>query len=348
MDLPTLWFILLAVLWIGYLGLEGFDFGVGMFLRGFVRGGADQQEAERRVLINTIGPVWDGNEVWVITAVGATFAAFPEWYATALSAYYVPLVVILIALIGRGVAFEYRGKSDSTTWKRRWDLVIFAGSVVPAFLWGVLLAGFVHGLPLNANHDMTGGMLAIFTPFTALGGVVTVVLSVLHGAHYLALKTRGDIRHRARKLAIRLAMPTVVIVAGFLWWVITHGMPRRLDAELPGGSMLWLAVVAALVAVASIVVALVVGRNGREGWAFIASFVTIAMVGATMFASLYPAVLPSTGDPAHALTITNASSSETALTLMTWVAAVSVPIILTYQGWVYWTFRRRIGVGDIP
>ncbi|MGH8828760.1 MAG: cytochrome d ubiquinol oxidase subunit II, partial [Jiangellaceae bacterium] len=209
MELSTLWFVLVAVLWTGYLTLEGFDFGVGILTKGLARG-----EKERRVLINTIGPVWDGNEVWMITAVGATFAAFPEWYATAWSAYYIPLVVILFALICRGLAFEYRAKHDSDSWRRRWDRVIFWGSLVPIFLWGVLLSGFAKGLPLDANHDFVGGLGDIVTPYTLLGGIVTTVLAVLHGAHYIGLKTVGDIRLRARRLATRLVAPAGVVTAG--------------------------------------------------------------------------------------------------------------------------------------
>ncbi|HEY9409180.1 MAG TPA: cytochrome d ubiquinol oxidase subunit II [Jiangellaceae bacterium] len=334
MELSTLWFVLVAVLWIGYLALEGFDFGVGILTRGFAHG-----EKERRVLINTIGPVWDGNEVWVITAVGATFAAFPEWYATAWSAYYLPLVLILLALIVRGLAFEYRAKHDSDAWRRRWDLVIFVGSVVPAFVWGVLLAGFAQGLPLDARHDFVGGLGDIVTPYTLLGGVATLALSIVHGAHYIAVKTVGEIRQRAGRLAMRLVPPVAVVLAAFLAWTVA----RRGD-----GSLTWLAGVAAVLAVVAVAGSGAAGGRGREGWAFVATFAAIVLTGATLFAALYPDVLPSTLDVADSLTVANASSSDYTLMIMSWLALLFVPMVLAYQSWVYWTFRRRIGVQHIP
>ncbi|WP_166355860.1 cytochrome d ubiquinol oxidase subunit II [Phytoactinopolyspora limicola] len=333
MDLATVWFVLVAVLWVGYLALEGFDFGVGMLTRGFARG-----DRERRVLINTIGPVWDGNEVWMITAVGATFAAFPEWYATAWAAYYAPLVVILMSLIVRGLAFEYRAKHDTERWRRWWDRAIFWGSAVPAFTWGVLLAGFVQGLPLDGRHDFTGGLADIVTPYTMLGGAVTVVLSLLHGAHYVALKTVGDIRLRARALAGRLAAPVALLAAGFAGWTL-------LDRD--GGPMSWLAWLGGV----GLVVALIAGRAAivqrSEGWAFTASFTAMVFFGVVLFASLYPNVLPSTTD-VGGLTIANAASSDYTLTVITWVAVPFVPLVVAYQTWVYWMFRRRIGVQHIP
>ncbi|TDD98860.1 cytochrome d ubiquinol oxidase subunit II [Jiangella asiatica] len=332
MELSTLWFVLIAVLWIGYLALEGFDFGVGMLTRRFAR-----DDRERRVLINTIGPVWDGNEVWVITSVGATFAAFPEWYATAWSAYYLPLLVLLLALIGRGVAFEYRAKGDTETWRRRWDLLIFAGSTVPAFAWGVLLAGFVQGLPLDADHDFTGGLGDVLTPYTLLGGVLTVTLSLLHGAHYVALKTVGDIRDRAGRLARWLALPVGALVAAFLGWTLV----RDDDPS-------WLATAFAVAAVAALVLGAAAIGRAREGWAFVATFAAVVATAATLFAALFPDVLPSTLAAADGLTTANASSSDYTLTVMTWVAVPFLPAVLAYQSWVYWMFRRRIGVQHIP
>lgn len=332
MELSTLWFLLIAVLWIGYLALEGFDFGVGMLTRRFAR-----DDTERRVLINTIGPVWDGNEVWVITAVGATFAAFPEWYATAWSAYYLPLVLILLTLIGRGLAFEYRAKGDTATWRNRWDLVIFAGSAVPAFVWGVLLAAFVQGLPLDAGHDFVGDLGDVVTPYTLLGGVVTLALSLLHGAHYIGLKTVGEIRERARRLAGRLAVRSPSC------WPGSSGgrccaTTRRRGRPVSRRSSRWWRFAAGATA----------NARGREGWAFTATFATVAAVGATLFAALYPDVLPSTLDAANGLNTTNASSSDYTLTVMTWVAVPFVPAVLAYQSWVYWMFRKRIGVQHIP
>ncbi|NED99503.1 cytochrome d ubiquinol oxidase subunit II [Phytoactinopolyspora halotolerans] len=333
MELVTVWFVLVAVLWVGYLALEGFDFGVGMLTRRFAH-----DDRERRVLINTIGPVWDGNEVWMITAVGATFAAFPEWYATAWSAYYLPLAAILVALILRGLAFEYRAKHDSDSWRRRWDGVIFLGSAAPAFLWGVLLAGFAQGLPLDARHDFVGGLGDVFTPYTLLGGVVTLALSLLHGTHYVALKTVGELRTRARALSGRLAAPTALAIAGFVVWTVT---------QRDTGSVTWAAWLAGAVAVAFVVGGHRIIADGREGWAFVTSFVAVAAVGAALFGALYPDVLPSTADAAGTLTVDNASSTDYTLTVMTWVAVPFVPVVLAYQSWVYWTFRRRIGVQHI-
>lgn len=332
MELSTLWFLLIAVLWTGYLALEGFDFGVGLLTRRFAH-----DDTERRVLINTIGPVWDGNEVWVITAVGATFAAFPEWYSTAWSAYYLPLLLILLALIGRGLAFEYRAKGDTDRWRRRWDLVIFAGSAVPAFVWGVILAGFVQGLPLDERHDFVGGWADLVTPYTLLGGVVTLALALLHGTHYVAVKTVGDIRVRARRLAGRLALPVAVVVAAFLAWTL-------LRDDTPS----WLAAAGALAAVAAVAAGATAIGRGREGWAFVATFAAVAGTAVALFAALFPDVLPSTLDAADGLTTANASSSDYTLTVMTWVAVPFVPVVLIYQSWVYWMFRKRIGVQHIP
>src|SRR4051794_32686972 len=198
MELTTVWFALIAVLWIGYFTLEGFDFGVGMLLPVL-----SENETERRVLINTIGPVWDGNEVWVLVAGGATFAAFPEWYATLFSGFYLPLLLILVALIVRGLAFEYRAKRDDATWRARWDLAIVIGSFVPALLWGVAFANILRGVPIARNKEYVGGFFNLLNPYALLGGTTTLLLFLTHGALFVALKTDGDIRHRARALALR-------------------------------------------------------------------------------------------------------------------------------------------------
>lgn len=331
MDVPALWFAIVALLWTGYLVLEGFDFGVGMLTRRFAR-----DDAERRVLLATIGPVWDGNEVWLIAAVGATFAAFPEWYATAFSAYYLPLTLILLALIGRGVALEYRGKADTDAWRRRWDVVIFVGSATPAFVWGVLLTGFVQGLPLDAAHDAHAGPADIVTLYTLLGGAVTGALSLLHGSSYLALKTDGEIRRRARRLTGWLGGPVALLVAGFLGWTVA----RRWDE----GSLNWLAAVIAAAAVLALMAAGRESRRGREGRAFAATFASVAGTAAVLFAALFPDVVPSTLEAADGLTVVDAAASDYTLTIMTWVALPTIPFVLTYQSWVYWTFRHRVSV----
>jgi cytochrome d ubiquinol oxidase subunit II len=330
MTLNDVWFILIAVLWIGYFVLEGFDFGVGLLLRVLGR-----DEPQRRVLINTIGPVWDGNEVWVLVAGGATFAAFPEWYASLFSGFYLPLLLILVALILRGVAFEYRGKVDSDAWRRRWDAAIIAGSAAPALLWGVAFANIVRGVKLDANHLYAGTFFDLLNPYALLGGLTTLALFTTHGAVFLALKTDGDIRYQARRLAGRLGVVTVALAAVFLvWTLVSHDDP-----------VTWLT---AAVAAVALVGALVLNGLGREGWAFAATAVTIAAAVATLFIALYPNVLPSTLDPANSLTVTNAASTPYTLKIMTWVAVVFTPVVLLYQGWTYWVFRKRLRASDIP
>ncbi len=252
MELNTVWFLLIAVLFVGYFVLEGFDFGVGILLP--VLGRADK---ERRVMINTIGPVWDGNEVWVITAGGAMFAAFPEWYATLFSGFYLPLLLILVALIIRGVAFEYRGKRADAHWKRRWDWCIFAGSLLPAVLWGVAFANIVRGVKLDADHEYVGGLLDLLNPYALLGGLTTLALFVTHGAIFLALKTTGDIRHRANRLAFTAGLAAAVAAVAFLGWTL-------------GRHATTLSVILAAAAAIALLAGLAANRVGREGWAFLA------------------------------------------------------------------------------
>jgi len=330
MELADFWFVLIAVLWIGYFFLEGFDFGVGVLLP--VIG---KSEAERRVMINTIGPVWDGNEVWLLVAGGATFAAFPEWYATLFSGFYLPLLLILVALIIRGVAFEYRGKQDSAQWRSRWDLAIFIGSLVPAILWGVAFANIVRGVPIDAEGTYTGGFFNLLNPYALLGGVVTLGLFTTHGATFLALKTRGSVRDQAHDLVGKVGLATAVAAVLFLGWTL-------LDQGEVGT---W--ITAALAAVC-LLGALAFDRVKREGWAFVLTGLTIALAVITLFMTLYPNVMPSSTDPAYSLTIANASSTPYTLKVMTWVALVMTPIVLAYQAWTFWVFRRRIGTDDIP
>ncbi|MFG3706562.1 cytochrome d ubiquinol oxidase subunit II [Micromonospora sp. NPDC047670] len=330
MELTTIWFLLVAVLFTGYFILEGFDFGVGMLLPVLGR-----DDRERRVLINTIGPVWDGNEVWLITAGGAMFAAFPEWYATLFSGFYLPLLLILLALIARGVAFEYRHKRPEASWKRRWDTAIFVGSVVPAVLWGVAFANILRGVPLDADHEYVGGLFDLLNPYALLGGATTAALFVTHGAVFVALKTVGDVRERAGALAVRLGVATAVLAVAFLVWTLTI----RSSAA---------AVVFAVGAAVALLGGLAAARIRREGWAFTGTAVAIGLAVATLFAALFPNVLPSTADAAGTLTATNAASTPYTLKIMTWVAVVFTPIVLAYQGWTYWVFRKRIGVAHIP
>ncbi|MFD4954333.1 cytochrome d ubiquinol oxidase subunit II [Streptomyces sp. NPDC058451] len=325
MELHDVWFVLIAVLWTGYFFLEGFDFGVGILTKLLAR-----NRPEKRVLINTIGPVWDGNEVWLLTAGGATFAAFPEWYATLFSGFYLPLLVILVCLIVRGVAFEYRVKRPEENWQRNWENAIFWSSLIPAFLWGVAFGNIVHGVKIDRNFEYVGGVGDLLNPYALLGGLVTLTLFTFHGTVFTALKTVGDIRERARKLALRVGLLTAVAALAFLLWTQAHtGNDRSL--------------VALVVAVVTLVSALAASQAKREGWAFALSGVTIVAAVAMLFLSLFPNVMPSTLNPDWSLTVTNASSSPYTLKIMTWCAGIAMPIILLYQGWTYWVFRKRIG-----
>jgi cytochrome bd ubiquinol oxidase subunit II len=334
MELTTVWFILIAVLWIGYFALEGFDFGVGILTRVLAR-----DELERRVLLNTIGPVWDGNEVWLLVAGGATFAAFPEWYATLFSGFYLPLFLILIALIFRNVALEYRGKRDDPDWRRWWDHAIFYGSLAPALLWGVAFGNIVRGVQIDADKEYVGGFFALINPYAVLFGLVTLTLFVTHGATYTALKTTGEIRERARRLAQGTGLVAAALAVGFLVWTLDV----RSDAQL----FAWFAALAGLAAVA-LVGALVALRFVREGWAFIGTALTIVFAVAGLFVALFPEVMPSTLDPAYSLTTTSAASTDYTLTIMTWVAVLFTPVVVGYQTWSFYVFRRRIGTHHIP
>ena len=329
MELSTVWFLLIAVLWTGYLVLEGFDFGVGMLLPVLGRG-----DKERRVLINTVGPVWDGNEVWLLTAGGATFAAFPEWYATMFSGFYLPLLLILLALIVRVVAFEWRGKIDDPRWRAWADRALVVGSWVPAVLWGVAFGNLVRGVHLDADHQYVGTFFDLLNPYALLGGATTGLIFLTHGAVFLALKTDGDMRRAAGTLAQRLAVVTAVVAGAFaVWTQLAYSV-----------GWTW---VATAVAAAGLAALVVTTRVRREGRAFVASAVTIVAAVVLIFGSKYPDVMPAL-DPANSLTVDNASSTPYTLTVMTWVAVVLTPVVLLYQGWTYWVFRKRISTAHIP
>ncbi len=347
--LQIIWFLLIAVLWTGYLVLEGFDFGVGMLLP-FV----PRDEKERRVAINTIGPLWDGNEVWLITAGGATFAAFPEWYATLFSGAYLALLVILVALIVRIVSFEWRGKITAPRWQKAyyWGLVL--GSWVPAVLWGVAFGNLVAGMKIGpvttsvsnvagattrTTLQYTGNFFDLLTNghgFALLTGVLTAVVFLAHGAVFLSLKTAGELRERAETAASRLSV--VALVVGAVWAI-------WLQLAYSGKAWTWAALVVAALALAGSVW---FTRARSAGWAFTSSAVAIVAAVVLIFGSLYPNVIPSNVDPAYSLTIHNASSSAYTLTMMSWVALIFTPIVLAYQAWSYWVFRKRIGVQHIP
>lgn len=337
MTLQNLWFALIAVLWCGYFLLDGFDFGVGVLLHAVGR-----TEAERGVLLRAIGPVWDGNEVWLLVAGGATFAAFPQWYATLFSGFYLALLLILVALIVRVLAIEYRNKEADPAWRRRWDLLHTASAALPALLWGVAFGNIVRGVPIDAAHNYTGSFFTLLNPFALLGGLTTLSVFSLHGAVFLALKTDGELRDRARR-AVRVIGPAAAASAvAFLGWTLIHtGGSGR-------GHLAAAVVVSALAAVA-LLGGLAATRRGRDGWAFAGTGAAIVATTAALFLALHPDVMPSTTSPAFSLTVANASSSHYTLTVMSWVALIFTPFVLLYQAWTYWVFRARVtGAGPVP
>ncbi len=328
--LQTLWFLLIGVLWIGYFVLEGFDFGVGMLLRLI---GTDR--TDKRMIIHSIGPVWDGNEVWLLTAGGATFAAFPGWYASLFSGFYLALFLILVALIIRGVSFEFWGKEDSPRWRATWEWTAAIGSFLAALLWGVGWADIVRGVPMNAAHNVTASLWDLLHPYALLGGLVTLALFLSHGAIFLALRTSGGLEQRARALARPASAAAAALLAGFLAWTTVQ------QSSAGGVKVSALVLAIAAVALALSVPAMLTAR--REGRAFALSAGAIALLFTSLFVSLYPDALPSTTNHAFDLTLAAASSSHYTQTVMTVVAIVFVPIVVLYQGWTYWVFRHRLG-----
>ncbi len=329
MDLNTLWFILIAVLFIGFFFLEGFDYGVGILLP-FL----GKEDNERRVIINSIGTHWDGNEVWMITAGGAMFAAFPNWYATLFSGFYLALVVMLLALIARGVAFEYRSKQDSPQWRNRWDWVIFIGSFVPALLWGVAISNIIRGVPIDQNMNFTGNFFTLLNPYSLVGGVAAVLLFTLHGSIFLSLKLTDNLLERAQKTAIKLWLPTTALLFIYvIYGYYNTDMFSKLGIN-PG-------IVPILAGLAILSVGYLL-KIKREGWAFVMTGITIAFSTITIFMGLFPRVMVSSTNPDWSLTIYNASSSPYTLKVMSFVALIFIPIVLVYQAWSYWVFRKRI------
>lgn len=346
MDLQTVWFIMVAVLWIGYFVLDGFDLGVGMLLPVIGR-----NDLRRRVMINSIATVWDGNEVWLIVAGGATFAAFPLWYATMFSGFYLALFLVLIGLILRGVSLEYRGKRDSDRWRAGWDRCIVIGSALPALLFGVAFGNIVGGslieplagtpattdLAVDAGSlNYVGNLFNLLNPFSLLVGVMTLTIFMTHGAIFLALKTSGEVREDARRVAVRIgAVAAVAAVAALLWAQAFSGRVAVTLTMALVAAVLWLA-------------ALGMTMKGRDGWAFVLSAGTIMLAVASLFVGLFPNVMPSSIDDAYNLTVYNASSQQYTLTVMTIVAVVMTPIVLVYQGWTFYVFRKRISTSMIP
>jgi len=329
MDLNTVWFIIVTILFIGFFFLEGFDYGVGMLLP-FL----GKDDDERRAIINSIGPVWDGNEVWMITAGGALFASFPNVYATLFSGFYLALVLMLVALILRGVAFEFRGKRESKNWRLLWDWAIFTGSLLPALLWGVAVANLMRGFAIKQDMNYYGGLLPLLNPYALLGGLVFVSLFTMHGANFLTRKVSDAIAERAKRVAFTSWIVATGLTVAFMAWtffatdILTKpGINGLIPALLAAGSLLvtgWLI------------------RTRKSGWAFITGSLTVVFATIMVFTGLYPRILVSSLDPAWSLTIVNAASSLYTLKVMTIVAAIFVPIVLAYQIWSYWIFRKRV------
>ncbi|MFD5226348.1 cytochrome d ubiquinol oxidase subunit II [Microbacterium sp. NPDC058342] len=330
MDLSYLWFWLIAFFFVGYFVLDGFDFGVGMTLPFLGR-----DDVSRRQVINTIGPIWDLNETWLIVAGACLFASFPEWYASLFSGFYLPLLIILLALILRGVSFEYRHQRPQAQWKARFDRMIVIGSAVPAFLWGVAFGNIVQGIPLDEHHVHIGGFFTLLNPYALLVGVTTLLLFFLHGVYFVALKTDGRVQADARRLARRAALPTVPVAAGAVVWTIALAAGR----EAP---LLWIVVAAGAMAAAALIASTLFALRGRDGRAFAAGAVTVLSSVVMLFAALFPSVLPSTIADANSLTIENASSTPYTLQIMSWTALVALPLVIAYQAWTYWVFRKRV------
>jgi cytochrome d ubiquinol oxidase subunit II len=333
MDLQTFWFILIAVLWAGYFLLEGFDFGVGMLFPFLPR-----SDEDRRVMLDSIGPVWDGNEVWLVVAAGATFAAFPEWYATMFSGLYLVLLLVLVLLIVRVVSFEWWGKSESPGWRAAWLWANTAASIGAPFIWGVALANLLYGVPLDSSGDFAGDFGDLFSLYTIGAGIAIVLLFAFHGATYLTLRTTGDLLDGAARSARRLALPTAVVAGGFLVWTIVVAVDRNDKHVFPP-------VVPAALGIAAVFVAVFFSMSGQSARAFMMTGLGAIATVATLFTSLYPRVMVSSPDFGSSLTVDSASSSHYALGVMSVAALILTPLVLLYQGWTYYVFRARLGGG---
>lgn len=328
--LQTIWFVLVAVLFTGFFFLEGFDYGVGIVLP-FL----SKEDRDRRTVINTIGPFWDGNEVWLITAGGAMFAAFPHWYATLFSGFYLALILMLVALIIRGVAFEFRSKSDNPAWRNMWDWGIFFGSAVPALLWGIAFANIIRGVPIDQSMNYVGGFLDLLNPYAILCGIASFCIFTLHGSVFLTLKTKGELHEKSMSFAKKSWAPATLLSFAFtVYTFIETDLFARLGIN-PG-----IVPVFSVVALASVFFLL---KNNASGWAFAMTGIAIAFSTITIFLGLFPRVMVSSLNPEWTLTIYNTSSSAYTLSIMSIVALVFVPIVLIYQAWTYWIFRKRLG-----
>lgn len=329
MNLNTLWFIFICVLYTGFFVLEGFDFGVGILLP-FL----GKNDLQRRTIINTIGPHWDGNEVWLITAGGATFAAFPNWYATLFSGFYLPLFLILIGLILRGVAFEFRGKVEDQRWRSVWDWCIFGGSLLPTLLFPVAFANLLRGVPIDADMQYVGGFFNLLNPYALLACLAVSILIILHGASFLSLKTSGELEQKTRELVRWLWLLVTLLLFIFLFTsFFATDTRQRLNV---------LTILFPVLGLAAILIAGYFIRKGQFERVFIGTCLTVAFFVITLFTMLYPRVMVSSLNPAWSLTIHNAASSPYTLKLMTIVTLILLPLVLLYQGWTYWVFRKRV------
>lgn len=329
MDLNILWFVLIAVLYSGFFILEGFDFGVGILLP-FL----GKNDTDRRVIINSVGPTWDANEVWLVLAGGATFAAFPHWYATLFSGFYLPLFLVLVALIFRGVAFEFRGKLDKPTWRSFWDYAMFGGSLLVPLLMGVAFANILQGVPIDQAKNYTGGFFNLLNPFALIGGLTFLCITVLLGALYLKIKTTGNVMERAIKTAKTLWLPSILLTGAFgLFATIGKSGQEGLNP---------LGLIITILAVVVLLGGLLAQRSGKTGWAFGLGVTAMAAVSAVIFVLLFPNVMVSSTDPAFNLTIYNAASSAKTLEIMSFVVLFFLPIVLGYQAYNYWVFRKRL------
>jgi cytochrome bd ubiquinol oxidase subunit II len=329
--LNNIWFIIIAIFWVGFFILEGFDFGVGM-LHSFV----GKNDGERRVVVNSIGPIWDGNEMWLVVAGAATFAAFPSWYATMFSTFYLPLLIVLVALIVRGVSFEFSRKIDSPRWRSAWRWSLTIGSLLIPLLLGTAFGDLLHGLPIGSAHNYTGDFVGLLVPFGLYTGVTLTVLSLFLGAAYLSLKTTGELHARVAKLSGRLGWLAAVVTFGWLTWIhVGLGV-----GFLPNPFQ--------VLALAAVVGAAMFAESHSEGWAFAAASTAIASVMGSIFFELFPRVMVSSTSTAYNLTVANSASPSYTLKVMTVVAIIFFPLVLAYQGWSLYVFRNRLRSGPLP
>jgi len=329
MSLNALWFLLIAVLFIGFFVLEGFDFGVGSVTKFLGR-----NDTERQVYMNTIGPFWDANEVWLITAAGSMFAAFPHWYATMFSGFYIPLVFMLLALIIRGVSFAFRGEIDQQRWRNTWDWALFVGSFLPPILWGVVLGNFMTGMPIDGDKEMVGGFAQFLHPFALLSGVMFLFLCLVHGLQFITIRTTGDLQERARRVGKKIAPFTLVLVIAFF---VMGAIKTDIFTYHGNGWMLL-----PILATVALFVAALLNRKKRDGWAFAMTSFTIILLTASIFIGMFPRVMISSINEAYDLTIYTAASGDYTLRLMSYLSLGLLPFVIGYQGWSYYVFRHRV------